>query len=246
MSYDDEAPQNPFTRPGFIAATVVVAIVLVLGILVAIRTAGNDDPEPPPTGGTEATGSATPEPSAAAAAPSVCGLDGIELEGTVTAPPEAEWAYQGTLAYPTSDEYGPGAADPSGFNYCFQRSPEGALFAAANAIAQGSDVDNNAAWLEYFVAEGPHRDELLSEPGDGTSTTGTRLRVAGFRVLAYDGTSARIDIAGEGSASGGSITFSVVYELVWQAGDWKVSAETATPPDFAVIPDLAGYLSWGA
>jgi len=246
MSYDDEAPQNPFTRPGFIAAAVVVAIVLVLGVLVAVRTAGSDDVAAAPSTGADPSASVTPDPSEASGEASVCGLDGIELEGTVTAPPEAEWAYQGTIAYPTSDEYGPGASDPSGFNYCFQRSPEGALFAAANAIAQGSDGENNAAWLKYVVAEGPHRDELLTVTGDGTPTTGIRLRVAGFRVLAYDGTSARIDIAGEGSTPDGSITFSIVYELVWQAGDWKVSAESATPPDFAVIPDLAGYLSWGA
>lgn len=241
---DDE--QNPFTRPGFIAAAVVVALVVVLGIVIAIVNATrNDDPDPTPTSAASSSSAApTTDTPAAAGGASVCGLDGEVLSGSLTSAPDVKWEYQGTVAYPTSTTYGPGATDPSGFGYCFQRSPQGALFAAAHAIAQGSAPENRA-WLEYFAAEGAYRDQLLSEGSTGTSATGTRLRIAGFRVLAYDGENARIDLAGEGSTSAGSITFSAVYELVWQAGDWKVSTETATPFDFASIPNLAGYITWG-
>ena len=37
-----------------------------------------------------------------------------------------------------------------------------------------------------------------------------------------------------------------VYELVWQDGDWKISADTQTPLDSAPIPNTAGYIIWGA
>lgn len=245
MATDDDE-QSPFTRPGFITAAIVIALIVVLAIVLAIVNATRGDaPEPPASASpTPSVSAPTAEPSAAAGDSSVCGLKGEELTGTLTTAPDAEWEYQGTVAYPTSGEYGPGARGASGFGYCFQRSPAGALFAAAQAIAQGASPDNSE-WLQYFAADGPFRDELLSQEAEASSATGTRLRIAGFRVLAYDGSSARIDLGGDASTASGALNFSAVYELVWSEGDWKVSTETATAFDFATIPNLAGYVSWG-
>jgi len=243
MAADDDE-RSPFTRPGFIAAAFVVVLVVVLGIVLVVVNANDDDPGPTPTSsGTSAA--PTTEPTAVAGGESVCGLRGEVLNGTVTTAPDAEWEYVGTVAYPTSETYGPAENDPAGFGYCYQRSPEGALFAAAQAVAQGA-VPDNRAWIEYFAAEGPFREQLLAEGTGGSSSEGTRLRIAGFRVLSYDGETARIDLAGEGSTAEGSITFSAVYDLVWQGGDWKVSTDTATPFDFASIPNFVGYVAWGA
>jgi len=244
MSYDDEAPQNPFTRPGFITATVVVAIILILGILVVVRTAGSNDPAAAPTGGADPGASVTPDPSEAAAEPSVCGLDGEVLSGSLTSAPDAKWEYQGTVAYPTSTTYGPGETTADGVRYCFQHSPAGALFMAANAITQGSDPAVSAAWADQVLAEGPFRDQLLTDVGAGSSE-GTRLRLAGFRILSYDGETARVDLGVVGSSSGQAVTLSGVYELVWQGGDWKISTDVQAPLDMATIPDLAGYITWG-
>lgn len=245
MATDDDE-RSPFTRPGFIAAAVVIALVVVLGIvLVIVNATDEDDPGPTPTSPASTSAAPTPNTTAVAGGESVCGLRGEVLTGTVTTAPDAEWQYVGTVAYPTSETFGPAESDPAGFGYCFQHSPEGALFAAAQAVAQGS-VPDNRAWIEYFAAEGPYRDQLLAEGTGGTSSEGTRLRIAGFRVLSYDGDTARIDLAGEGSTAEGSITFSAVYDLVWQGGDWKVSTDTATPFDFASIPNFVGYVAWGA
>ncbi len=243
MSTDStEQGPSPFSRPGFIVAALVVALVVVLGIVLAIVNAGRS-PDPATATTPEATPPPTSSPSSGEVE-SVCGLRGEELDGTVTTPPAADWQYVGTVAYPTSSAVGPGATDQAaGFGYCFQRTPEGALFAAAHALALGFAPENRA-WLEYVVAPGPFRDELLTE-GTTSSSEGTRARIGGFRVLSYDGSTARIDLAGEGSTPAGSMTFSVVYELTWHDGDWKVRADTATPFDFSSIPNLAGYVMWG-
>lgn len=245
---EDNEEQSPFTRRGFVAATVVVAVIVVLGLVIVIVNMTRDDPDPaPPTStSTEPTTAApTSEPPEAVGGASVCGLPGEVLEGTLTTAPAAEWEYQGTTAYPTSSEFGPGDTSAGGVRFCFERSPEGALFAAANSLVQGSDPSIAEEWLQYIVAEGPFRDQLLADVGSGTTGEGTRLAIVGFRVLAYDGETARIDLAVRGTSQGQTITLSGVYELVWQEGDWKISADVAQPLNMATIPDTAGYIAWG-
>lgn len=245
---EDNEEQSPFTRRGFVAATVVVAVIVVLGLVIVIVNMTRDDPDPTPTSSTSAeptTAAPTSEPPEAVGGASVCGLPGEVLEGTLTAAPAAEWEYQGTTAYPTSSEFGPGDTSAGGVRFCFERSPEGALFAAANSLVQGSDPSIAEEWLQYIVAEGPFRDQLLADVGSGTTGEGTRLAIVGFRVLAYDGETARIDLAVRGTSQGQTITLSGVYELVWQEGDWKISADVAQPLNMATIPDTAGYIAWG-
>lgn len=245
---EDNEEQSPFTRRGFVAATVVVAVIVVLGLVIVIVNMTRDDPDPTPTSSTSAeptTAAPTSEPPEAVGGASVCGLPGEVLEGTLTTAPAAEWEYQGTTAYPTSSEFGPGDTSAGGVRFCFERSPEGALFAAANSLVQGSDPSIAEEWLQYIVAEGPFRDQLLADVGSGTTGEGTRLAIVGFRVLAYDGETARIDLAVRATSQGQTITLSGVYELVWQEGDWKISADVAQPLNMATIPDTAGYIAWG-
>ncbi|MBD5788349.1 hypothetical protein IF650_19490 [Cellulosimicrobium terreum] len=245
----DDNEQNPFTRPRFITATVLVALIVVLGIVLAIVNATrSDDPDPAPEPSSPSpTTSAAPttEPSDDAGGASVCGLGGEELTGSLSTAPEAEWAYQGTTAYPTSPEYGPGETTADGVRFCFQHSPTGALFMAANALVQGSDPVVSQAWVDYSLADGPYRDELIGQVGDTSGSEGTRMSLAGFRMLAYDGDTARVDLAVRASSGGQNLTLSGVYKLVWQDGDWKISADVAQPLNTATVPDLAGYITWG-
>lgn len=244
MSYDDETALSPFARPGFIAAAVVVAVILILGIILGVRAFGDDDPAPQPA----ATGpsTASPDPVDDAALASVCGLAGVDLDGNVTSPPDSEWAYQGVIAFPTSPVYGPGRTDGDGIRSCFQHSPEGALFAAANALVQPFDAEHAAAWMNEFLADGPYREDILkANSSGGTQPSDTRLGIAGFRLLDYDGDSALVDLAVKATSGGTAVTGSYAYELVWQEGDWKLSAETAAPFNYATLPDLAGYVTWG-
>lgn len=246
MTTEGAPEQSPWTRPGFIVAAVVVVIIVVVGVVLGVRgMSGNDDATPAPTSSGDP---ARPSPTATEAVDggdaSVCGLAGEELSGTVSTAPVAEWAYQGVIAYPTSPEFGPGVADASSVRTCFQHSPEGALFAAANAIAQGSDPATAEPWLNQALSDGANRDRFLSEAG-AQGTSGMRLELVGFRLLAYDGDTARVDLGYQVSGAGQAGAVSAVTELVWQDGDWKVRADLEEPLDVAPVPDLAGYVSWG-
>lgn len=245
---NEETQQSPWTRPSFLMAGALVMLLVIAGVVLSIifTLGGNDDADSTPS--KPATTAAPTPDEGEASGSSVCGLDGDVLEEArlSKAPEVDEWAYRGTTAYPVSSEFGPGATDPAGFRYCFQRSPEGALLAAANAAAGQDTPEATAAWIDYFAAPGPYREQLLA---DGTtassegSASDVRVRVAGFRLLAYDGDSARVDLASSVSSSDGTGYASVVYDLVWADGDWKMSTESAEPISGAPIGNLAGYIA---
>lgn len=251
MAHDD-ATQSPFTRPGFIAAAAVVALLVIAGLTLVIinATRAEDDQTAPPPATTTSAGAPAPtseEPSTAAPAKvgdSVCGLKDGDQQLPVIGP-EAMWAYQGTTAYPTSEEYGPGEDDPAGFRYCFQHSPSGALFFAANAATQGSDPSTSQPWGEYATGDGPYRDELVAKGGGSGGETDARMNVQGFRVLEYSSSSARVDLGVRYSAKGQTTYISLVVDLVWEDGDWKLSSASPEPISGAAIPDLVGYIPWG-
>ncbi len=251
MVNDGDEQPNPFTRPGFIAAAVVITVIVALGIVLAVRNATREDtpaiPGAAPAMSTGPAAVATATPPQSEVEPSVCGLPGEAMEGTLTTAPAAEWKFEGTTAYPTSQEFGP-ASSSDGVRSCFQRSPQGAVFAAANAVAQGSNQGTVGAWLDYFLAEGPHRDTVLSQGSGGeVDDQGIRIEIAGFRLLSYDGETARVDVAVRGKTEGQTVNLSMVYSLVWQNGDWKLQvADPEAPFDVAHVPDLVGYVAWGA
>lgn len=247
---ESEEQQSPFTRPGFIVSAVVVAVVLVLGAIlgtVGVVNATRDEPTAAPAtttseGVTGQPSEPTEEPAAGA---SVCGLKGEVLEGTVDEAPAAEWKFQGTIGYPTSEEFGPGKTDENGVRSCFQHSPEGALFMAANAAAQGSDPNSAEAWLRYALSEGPGRDALLNEGGEVTGSEGTRVQITGYRVLNYDGSTAQIDLLASATSQGQSVEMSSVYYLIWEDGDWKLDSNADTPLDVGTAVDPSSYTRWG-
>jgi len=248
MSTDD-TEQSPFTRPAFVWAAIVVGLVLVLGAVLAVHamTTGKTTASPPTASGRPTAATSTPSPSTSSSEASVCGLSGTVMAGTLSKAPAATWAYEGTTAYPTSDTYGPGKTDANGVRYCFQHTPAGAVFAAANAVVQGSDAATAKPWLDYFAAAGPYRDTLLNSGGSGAAASGVRLTIEGFRLLSYDGTTARVDVAFRGSGSGSTVFGSGIYPLRWEGGDWKLAPTSASDLNMvAQIPDLAGYVSWGA
>ena len=248
MAEDDDTQQSPFTRPSFIVGAVVVAAIIVAAIVLTVLNLNQDDDATPPAPdpSSSATSSAAPEPSGDAGGASICGLEGVELSGNVTTAPAAEWAFVRTVAYPTSPEFGPADTGSEGYPMCFQHSPQGALFAAATALAVPADSALVQPWIDYALSEGAYREALLSEVGGNTDSSGVRLQLVGFRMLSYDGDTARVDLAVRGSSEGTTITASTVYELIWEDGDWKINANVANPFDFATIPDTSGYIAWGA
>lgn len=254
MASDETEQGGLWSRPGFVASGVAVVLLAVLGVVLAIRTAtGDEPPGPSPTASavntTPSSTSTTPSPRASSvAAGSVCGLRGVLLRGSLTRGPAARWAYQGTTAYPTSRYYGPGRTSPEGVRYCFQHSPAGALFTAANALVQSSDPKTSRVWLRHFLTKDADVEEFLPMAATTSDAqAATRMGVAGFRLLSYDGHSATIDLAFRGTGSGKTVYGSIVYPLRWEEGDWKLSV--TSPQEFSNVtqlPDLAGYIAWGA
>lgn len=245
---DDRDEGSPFTRPTFIGAGVLVLVIVLLGVVLAVRVARTDDTTttPPPSltapqTPSESTSSPPTDPGA-----SVCGLAGTTDSGPLTSAPAATWDYEGTTAYPKSPEVGPGKTAPEGYRFCFQHSAAGAVFATANALALPEAERVRRSWIEYFVSAGPNRDKLLdtfqSEPS--SAPTGIRLRIVGFKVLSYEGSTSRVDIAVEASGNAQTVTGSYVYELTWQAGDWKLNSDVPTPFNFSTVSSTAGYIPW--
>jgi len=226
---------HPFARPGFVIASAVVTLIVIVGLILGIVYATRDDnppvttpPEVSPPPSSSASTQTTPAPTQVAGNQSVCGLSGAVPAGaTLTKAPEAKWKYQDLLAYPTSEKFGPKAAK-DGVRYCFQRSPEGAVFAAANAAIQGSG-DSSDEWIKYFLsAKTPNREALLGSPGTGGggSSSSIRMAIVGFNLLTYEEDSARVDIAVEATVSGRVVYGSTVYDLVWEAEIGSCSRET--------------------
>ena len=247
MTTEDTEQQSPFTRPGFIVSAVVVALIVVVGVVIGIVQATRDDPESAaaPSSSPAPTAAPSPESSGDAGGASICGLGDVVLTGSVSTAPPAQWEFQGTTAYPTSTEFGPGESNEQGIRYCFEHSPEGAIFAAANAVVQGSDAATSPDWIAYFLSEEtPNRSQLLSDVAAGSSSS-TRMNVAGFRLLNYDGDSARVDMAVRAVGSGNAVNASAVYDLVWESGDWKLLPQDPNNPlQMAELPDTAGYIAW--
>lgn len=243
-----DTQKSPLHRPGFILAAAAIAVILVLGVVLAVTQMNKPKTDAGTVPAPATTAAARPSsPGTAQAVPedSVCGLKQGKLEGALSKAPATEWKYLGASAYPSSSEYGPGAAGDGGYLHCFQRSPEGAVFAAANAVVQGSQP-NSDEWLDYFLAETPGREAAMSEAGSASETSDVRLQIQGFRLLSYTGSEASVDIAARVTPDGQSILGSMVYDLKWEAGDWKlvVQDDGTLSNDLQIVPDLAGYVSW--
>lgn len=248
MSFDDETTQqSPFRRPGWIIAAVVVGLLIVGAVVVWIvsSVSSSGDPEPAPTPSGSSTSAPAPSEGAAGGS-SVCGLDLVEMSGTLDTAPPTTWDYAGTTPFPVSDEFGPADTTDSGIKMCFARTPEGAALAASVGMGYLMNPDTIWPWREYALAAGPIRDQTLGSrtPAPEVSSE-VRSEVTAFRLLSYDGDSARVDVGVTVTGNGNTAYLSVVMPLVWEDGDWKVNYSESDLTDRpAQLPNLAGYIYW--
>lgn len=236
---------RPFRQRGFVASAAVLAVLVVLGVVITVVTLVDDDS---PAAREPGSPSFSAEPSETSTDPdaSRCGLPGLEKSGTLSAPPKnVTWELVGTVALPSTEEAGPGEVEDSGLRYCYAHTPEGALLMAANTFAW--DEADPAAVVANSIASGPGKAAAEAALEDGTaggSDTGSDqlLQIRGFRLLAYNGSSAMVDIVVQ--ASPGQFV-SLALELVWEGGDWRLRLS----PDGSLfngkaVPDLTGYIPW--
>jgi hypothetical protein len=239
---DQSEQQSPFRSRPFILSVLVVGVIALCAVVVLISNLMGGDDESQSEATPSATSTATAAPSAAADPdPSVCGLDDYETSNTLSSAPDANWELVGTVAAPTEpDGAGPGLVESSGFRSCYAHTGEGALFAATNFVALGTD-ETMADKLTSLVAPGEGREAVQS--GGATSSSSFRAQVAGFTIGSYDGTNAVVDLAI--NYSDGQLV-SLPIKLLWSDGDWKVvlSADGSLPIAPAPLESLGGYIPW--
>lgn len=245
-----ESDKEPRSKRGLIAAAALVGALILLGVVLAVVNSvnGPEPVQPSPSTDGRATASTPPVDAEQSNADSVCGLKGSKSEGTLAEAPAAEWRYDelGT-AYPVNKKYGPAQSDAQSGRTCFQRTPEGAVFAAANAVSQGSAPAPQ--WSDYFLSERTGgRAALVQDTSNGRGAgSDVRVGVAGFRLLNYTGDAARVEIVVQAVGRGDSVYVSAIYELVWENGDWRwLPSNVNEPLRMAEIPELYGFVIWGA
>lgn len=243
MSDQSEHP-NPFRSRRFVLSMVVVGVIALCAVIILISnlTGGRNqaDPTTAPTASTLAT---TTPAAASDPDPSACGLKGYETSGTLKSAPDTKWELVGTVAAPTASKtIGPGVTETDGFRSCFAHTPTGALYAASNVAAMGSDETLRKELAQKLTVPGPGRDAAIASADSGSSNA-IRYQIAGYKILSYDGETAKVDLA-VNAASGQLVSF--VWSLRWTDGDWKfvVTDAGASPIAPAALTSLGGYTPW--
>lgn len=241
MSESSSSSESVWSKPITIFSGVLLAVIVVAAVVVAVVSGNKAEPIPEetPVAETPYMGNSDTESS--------CGLSDADQSIPTTAAPDTNWQLVGTIAAPTSESAGPGL-NSDGLRSCFAHSPEGALFAAANIAVQGSDPDLAVQSVEVFVAPGLGREKAIEITRDAVAdgaigSPDQRVQIAGFQVLEYEGDTATIDLAVRGS--NGAVA-SVVTQLTWLDGDWKVVLQENGQPAVPLrgLDSLSGYLLW--
>lgn len=230
--------QSPLTKPKFIISAVVVAIIVALGIILALVPKGGVTPLPEPTNAGPSTGSSQPSATSAA---SVCGLPSGDQAKPATAPADTKWELVGKIAAPTSSkQFGPGKTEPNGLRSCFAHSPTGALYAGANVVILSSSGRNDLV-LQYLTVDSPERDKMLQSPAAANNSGSPSFQLAGYKVTDYSGDRAVIEYGFK--VSNGTFG-SLPVVLQWADGDWKAVPPASGQPEGKQLADLSGFIPW--
>lgn len=178
---------------------------------------------------------------------SVCGLGGVAREGSIADTPEADWVEHRGAWLPTSATYGPGLYASDGEFQCFEHSPRGMLFAASAYTGQ---LTNPSYWeSEPDIFVGQYAAEHQTEAAELFTTVFSEADTAlgGFRLVHYEGETAQIDMAVTSFDGSETSRTSVLLDMVWAEGDWRIAA---TDPELSIaltpLSDLIGYQPWSA
>lgn len=246
-STETTTESNPFTKPGFIIAAILVLALIAGAFVIFLLPKGENtaDPAPAPAGTTAA---ANPSSSAAPSVKeSVCGLPSSKDTALGTAP-KSTWELVGTIAAPTDPRIGPGKTEASGFRYCFANTPTGALYAAVNMASLGSinKPEVLAQFADKLLVPGTGRDAAMKEasaPRNTAASNSTSIQVKGFLIKSYSPTEASVDLA---FATQTGEYAQLNFPLRWVDGDWKAKpSDDGTPyGTISQIRDLSGFILW--
>ncbi|MDP9886052.1 hypothetical protein J2W21_003577 [Sinomonas atrocyanea] len=227
--------QSPWTRPRFIASAAVVVVLAALGIVYLALPSPSGGQAPAPAPSAMATATAT-----AQTGQSVCGLPaGDQRYPSVGLP--TKWELLGRIAVPTDPKgIGPGKTDGN-VRTCYQHSPTGALYAAANIAAAAFLPDGESIGVKDLSAPGPRRDQFLASPHPSAASPDQSqgAQIGGFQIQSYADQAASVVIGLKNSQGGhGSLTL----PLKWVNGDWKLDYDSSG--SITTVNDLSTFVPW--
>ena len=247
------AAQYAGLRLGTIAAGGALVLMLLGAGAVALLGGGGAGPVPavrPPIASTAAVPAGPAlRPERAGTTPAAGPSAGVE---PLLTPPAVRWELFAGVALPYSPEAGPTMVDGPVYSG-FERSQPGALLAAAH-LGVRYLLTPGQGWrqvLERQVLPGAGRDTYASnragvEPDDPPGTYG---QYAGFRIVAYTGDVAVIQLASRFALTGRlQVSTSTVKWVGDDAGgDWRleVQPDGGTSPTAQAVADLDGFVVWG-
>lgn len=245
-NFGEQVEESPFASRGFVLSGAFLGVIALVGLLViALGFMGEDERE----GSSSADSVVNPRPTddpSPGDGESMCGLTEVETGGGLAESPEGtEWELVGKIAAPYVEGHGPEMVGDDGYRSCFSHTPLGAVLAAANWTAMGSDPELSSDLMERILAESPGREVALAEEeaSDTSSDDDMSVQIAAFRVISYDGDEASVQIVYT-SSYGLHMVFPV--DMRWEGGDWKLlladDGEPVTPP--YPVETFAGFIRW--
>lgn len=234
---DTSATSSPFNMWWGIAAGALL-IVLIVGVLLITGVLGGG-PDPAPTTPSATTApTENPPPAGATACEVPGGNDSIPTSG-----PDAEWATNIYFLYPTSDTFGPVENPSSSLWGCFQKSPAGALFAAANVASLLSTVDYEAAAAEAVVPNAALESWLAAQEGVSREQTPGRVaQIAGFQFSSVTPDAVTVSLGLRQEDVAGSMTMTMVWDDTSE--NWKLDLAQSDLEPVAANVDI--YTAWRA
>lgn len=236
------------TRRGFVTLAAAAAVIVIVAVFLIVTLASRSS----------STIAVTPQPSATddAWAKSVCGLDGFEDSGELTAAPAATWQKVGELDSPYSDTAGPGIVTPDGYRSCFAHTVDGAVLAAVSAFNPATSQEGMVDFLTNSVVPGEGRDAKLTiaklwgedQPYENVVFgEAARFPLAGVHLASYDGHAATVYVYSRDDTGDGH---GATVNLEWLDGDWKLVLDEfgGTGTGAGNHPSFEGldYVPWSA
>lgn len=230
---------GPWRQRGFLAAGGLIAVLVVLGVMLAL-TAGDGDGDGPPA---VSNGAARPAPETRTpASSSACGLPDGSQDVPTDTPANTRWELVGKMAAPTAPKrYGPGRLT-RGIRTCFAHNPMGALYAAVNVWASAWTLSTKRLY-DNLAAPSTARDAgIRRKSADEVPESSPGLQVAGFRFVSYSSDRATIGVAFR--LRDGAIV-EIVTTLLWRdRGDWRFEVPLDQKPPMTQLDSLEGFVPW--
>lgn len=237
----DPDPAGP--RPGTVVAGAVAVVILAGAGAVALFGAG--EPAAPPA-------VALPSPDvnrAPAPAPPALSISAAVEEEPLLVAPQVEWQLFAGVALPYSTTAGPLQVDGPVYSG-YERSQTGALIAAVQ-IATRYLFTPGEGWREVVerqVLPGVGREVFVRNRAGvvADDPPGTYGQAAGFRFVAFTPDVACIQLVTRFPTTGNLQL--VTATVRWVDGDWRLQLQPdgGTSPTAQAVPDLGGFVVWGA